>query len=133
MAAVSVPLLFEWLGAVSLIVFIASLLVVPWLIGRLPADYFIRHRAMVQARGRRHPVLLGIAVVLRNAFGGFFLLAGIAMLVLPGQGILTMLLGFSLMDLPGKHRLLDWLTGMNRVQQILNWVRRKEKKPPFLF
>ncbi len=123
----------EGLGILSLLTFTGSLIVVPWLIARLPADYFIRHRRLVEERHRRHPLMARIIFVLRNGIGTVFLLAGVAMLVLPGQGILTILLGISLMDFPGKHRLLEFLIRRPRVIRSLNWIRRQVRKPPFVF
>ena len=123
----------EGLGILSVLTFAGSLIVVPWLIARLPADYFIRHRYRVEERHRRHPLLTRVIFVLRNGIGTVFLLAGVAMLVLPGQGVLTILLGISLMDFPGKHRLLEFLMHRPRVIRSLNWIRRRVRKPPFVF
>ena len=55
------------------------------------------------------------------------------MLVLPGQGILTMVIGFSIMDFPGKHRLNDRIVANRKIQQSLNWIRRKGGKDDLLF
>ena len=123
----------EWLGALSVITFIGSLLVIPWLIGRLPADYFLQHRHKVEERHKRHPLVARLIFVLRNGLGILFLLAGMVMLVLPGQGIITLLIGFSFMDFPKKHALEDALIHRPGVARALNWVRRKQKKQPFAF
>ncbi len=123
----------EGLGILSILTFAGSLVVVPWLIARLPADYFIRHRCRVEERHRRHPLISRILFVLRNGIGILFLLAGVAMLVLPGQGMLTILLGITLMDFPGKHRLLESLIHRPGIIRSLNWIRRQVRKPPFVF
>jgi len=125
--------IFELLGALSVVTFIGSLLAVPWIIGRLPRDYFIRHRIRVKARHKRHPVQATIIFITRNFFGGLLLMAGIAMLVLPGQGILTILIGICLMDFAGKHALVDGFIRRPKMIKLLNWIRGKEKKEPFLF
>lgn len=124
-------LLIEWLGALSLVTFIGSLLAIPWIIARLPADYFIRHRQKVEARRRRHPLLARVILATRNAIGLLFFLAGTVMLILPGQGIITILIGLSFMDFPRKQQVVDRLIRRPRVIGFLNWMRRKEKKPPF--
>ena len=121
----------EWLGLFSALTFFGSLLAVPWLIGRLPTDYFIQHRRKVEARHTRHPLVARIVFVLRNTLGTGLLLAGITMLVLPGQGIITILIGISCMDFPRKHRLMDALVRRPGVVSTLNWLRKKQNKPPF--
>lgn len=131
--SLSVGLLLTWLGTLSVVTFIGSLLVVPWLILQMPPDYFIRHRLEVMERHRRHPVVTVLMFCVRNGVGFVLLTAGIAMLLLPGQGILTMLIGFSLMDLPGKHRLLEKVLENNKVQRSLNWIRRKGGREDLIF
>jgi len=125
--------LLELLGILSILTFIGSLLIIPWLILRLSPAYFIRHRLDVIERHRRHPVLAIIFFFLRNAVGFGLLVAGMAMLVIPGQGILTMLIGLSFMDFPGKHRLLEKMVQFRSVQQSLNWIRRKGGKEDLVF
>ena len=126
-------LLLEWLGLLSVLTFIGSLIAIPWIIARLPANYFIRHRQLVAERHERHPLIAKLTFVCRNIIGIVFLTAGIVMLVLPGQGIITILIGISLMDFPKKHNLVDYLVRLKKVIRLLNWIRQKEKKPPFEF
>lgn len=123
----------EWLGLLSVITFVISLVAIPLLIARLPVNYFISHRREVEKRHRQHPVAAKIIFVARNFAGAAFLCAGIAMLVLPGQGIITILIGISLMDFPGKQHVVDFLVRRPRVVRLLNWIRKKQKKPPFAF
>lgn len=123
----------ELLGLISVLTFIGSLVAIPWIIGKLPVDYFVRHRSEVEERHKRHPFLAKIIRIARNCFGFLFFLAGMAMLFLPGQGIITILIGISFMDFPKKHALVDYLIQRPRVVRVLNWIRRKEKKPPFDF
>lgn len=124
--------LVELLGLVSVITFFGSLLAIPWLIGRLPANYFSLHRRKIKERYKRHPFVARMIFVLRNGIGTLFLLAGITMLLLPGQGIITILIGFSFMDFPKKHVLEDTLIRRPSVLKSLNWLRRKQKKQPFV-
>jgi hypothetical protein len=125
--------MLQFLGLFSVVTFVGSLLVVPWLIGRMQSDYFLTHRRKVDARHRRNPGLAVVIMLLRNGFGLCLIVAGIVMLVLPGQGLLTMLLGICLMDFPGKRRLIDRLSAIPRIQKTLNWVRRKQGKAEFVF
>jgi ABC-type multidrug transport system fused ATPase/permease subunit len=124
--------LLKWLGIVSVIMFAASILLIPWLIGRLPHDYFIRKKST--SPNRVSPSLNQlILAVFRNIAGALLLLAGIAMLVLPGQGILTVILGLSMVNFPGRQKLIQNLIQRSSVQQALNWIRIKTSRPPFLW
>ena len=100
-------LLLEWLGLLSVLTFIGSLIAIPWIISRLPVNYFIRHRQLVAESHFRHPFVAKLTFVLRNFVGIVLLAAGIVMLVLPGQGIITILIGISFMDF---LRNIIWLT-----------------------
>lgn len=121
------------LGGLSAVMFVGSLVAVPWLIGRMEADYFLVHWQEVEARHRRHPLAALALAGVRNGAGLCLVLAGIAMLVLPGQGLLTLFIGLCLMDLPGKRRLIQRLVSYSQVQRALNWVRRKRGKMDFTF
>jgi len=125
--------MLQILGIFSLATFVGSLIAVPWLIGRMPPDFFLTHWHKVETRHRRHPAVALLTLVLRNSLGLLLLLAGIAMLMLPGQGLLTMLIGLCLMDFPGKRRLLGRIVQNAQVQRGLNWVRRKQGKAEFTF
>jgi len=128
----SAAVVLQALGLFSALTFVGSLIAVPWLIGRMRADYFIVHRHQT-AVGHRRPALALAAWLARNTIGFCLLLAGIAMLFLPGQGLLTILLAVCLMDVPGKHRLLDQLVDNSRMRTALNWIRRKQGKADFVF
>ena len=125
--------LLTLLGLLSVVTFVGSLIAVPWLIGRMRADYFLTHWQVVQARHRRHPALALTVFLARNALGLLLVAAGLAMLFLPGQGLLTVLIGVCVMDFPGKRGLLQRLVRGPKVQRTLNWIRRKRGKEPFVF
>ena len=133
LSALNTTGLLEWLGLLSLVTFIGSLLVVPWLILRMKPDYFIRHQREVVERQQRHPLLTFIIYAVRNVTGFCLFLAGITMLILPGQGILTMLIGLSLMDFPGKHRFFDRMVTIEKIQKSLNWIRQKGNRENLIF
>lgn len=124
-----------WLTIGSLIFLVASALGLPWLVARLPADYFTvsgRERVRLERVERtRHPGLRMILHGLRNVLGLAIFFCGVMMLVLPGQGILSMLVGLMLIDYPGKHELERWLMEKPAVHQPLNWVRRRVHRAPF--
>jgi Putative transmembrane protein (PGPGW) len=108
----------------SLLMFVGSLLAVPWLIARAPRDFFLRD----QEAARTGNVALKI---LKNVVGAVLTGAGVLMLLLPGQGILTLIVGLALMDLPGKRALLERLARRPSVLRALNYVRQKTGREPF--
>jgi hypothetical protein len=117
-----------WLGAFSALMFVASLIAVPMIVVRLPADYFTHeHRA---ADWLRSPSVRIEWLLLKNLCGIVLVLGGLAMLVLPGQGVLTILLGFALLDLPGKKRVIAWIVRRPGVLSSINWIRRRRGHPP---
>lgn len=111
---------FAWGGLFSATTFVLSLLLLPWLLSRIPADYF-RHRPS-DASWR---ILLLPRNLLRNLLGLPILLAGISMLILPGQGFVTILLGLAIMQFPGKLRLERWVLSQPGVLKAVNWIRRR--------
>jgi hypothetical protein len=120
---VSLPTeLIVWTSVASGVMFVASLVATPYLIVRMPADYFVRE----EPPPRAHPVLR----LLKNLAGLVLLVMGALMLFLPGQGLLTILIGLIVMDFPGKRRLERRLVAQPRVHQALAWLRRKYGKKP---
>ncbi len=120
-----------WLAAASAITFVATLVAVPWLVVRIPADYF--------ANGNRrkpwddfHPLVSLLLNLGKNLLGLVFIVAGILMLVLPGQGLLTLLVGVLLLDFPGKRRLERWLVTRSPVLRSINWLRRCAGRVPLV-
>jgi hypothetical protein len=118
------------LAGVSVITFVATLLIVPWLLLRLPSDYFVREQRKPIPLRQQHPVLRVTLVILKNALGCVLVLGGIAMLVLPGQGLLSILIGLSLIDFPGKFWLERKLVQRRAVHRTINWLRRKRGREP---
>lgn len=113
--------------------FLGSLVAVPWLISRLPTDYFLTHWQRADERRRQHSLAQVLVPLLHNLLGAVLLLAGVAMLLLPGQGLLTMVIGMCLMNFPGKRKMLDKLIRRSAIQQGLNWIRCKQGKEAFVF
>jgi archaellum biogenesis protein FlaJ (TadC family) len=115
--------LIEWLGAMSLLMFVVTLVVFPLVIVYLPEDYFVRDRRDPARQARRHPAVWLTLTVLKNILGAVLILAGVAMLVLPGQGLLTMLIGLTLLNFPGKYALERRLVSRPAVSKALNRIR----------
>lgn len=119
------------LAVISLIVFVATLVAIPFILVRLPANYF-DVRVPRTWMNDHHPTFRVIGLLLKNLAGLLFLLAGIAMLVLPGQGLLTMLIGISLLDFPGKRRVEAKIIGQPTVLKVINSLRSRFGKPPLV-
>ena len=118
------------LSAVSVLTFIGSLVAVPWLVVRMPADYFLHRRHFVDRWRSRHPLVRFALLILKNSCGVLLVLAGIAMLVLPGQGILTIIVGLICLDFPGKFPLEQRIARIRPVIRTMNWIRRNAHHPP---
>jgi len=122
--------LLWWLGIGSAVLFVATLFAVPWMVTKIPADYFVRKKRPESALKQRHPALKVVLAVGRNLLGLIILLAGIAMILLPGQGVITIMVGLMLIDFPGKFRFERWLVRKESVQKAVNWLRKRAKAPP---
>ncbi|MEM8563584.1 MAG: PGPGW domain-containing protein [Pseudomonadota bacterium] len=104
---------------------------VPWVIARLPKDYFNRDHRKVWRQGANEPWYALALTVIKNAVGALLVLLGLIMLVTPGQGILTLLVGLLLMNFPGKYQLERWLIKRPGVIKGLDWLRTRSGQPPF--
>jgi Putative transmembrane protein (PGPGW) len=107
-------------AAVSLVMFVGSLIAVPIVLVRLPPDYFARAHAP-----RALPVR-----ILRNVLGAVLILLGVAMLVLPGQGMLTILVGVAVLELPFKRRLVRRILRNATVKLAVDRLRERSGRPP---
>lgn len=110
------------IGIVSIAMFVGTLAAIPWLVRRLPPDYFVRPPPK-QSLPKKFA---------RNVLGLSLIAAGIAMLVLPGQGVLTILIGLSIVDLPIKHRIMRWLLQRPKIEEGVQRLRSKAGKPPLV-
>ena len=120
---------FWWLAALSVVMFVGTLLFIPILVARIPADYFVRDPHHTPW-SHRHPILRFLMHLIKNGVGVLCILAGLAMLVLPGQGVLTMLVGIMLMDFPGKRALEQRIVQQPKVLGAINWLRARMHQPP---
>ncbi len=110
------------LGAFSVAAVVASVLLVPRFLAKLPPG-FLRDGDVP----RQESVLLK---VLRNLLGVLLVALGLLMLLLPGQGLLTLLVGLLLVDIPGKHALLVRMLSKPKVLSVVNRLRGKHGAPP---
>lgn len=119
-----------WFAVVSLATFVVSAVALPWLLTRLPEDYFDETSPTVHPTWPRQRALYWAWRLLKNLLGGVLLVAGFVMLFTPGQGILTIMAGLWLVDLPGKRRWERYLIGRPQVLTSINWIRQKSGQPP---
>jgi hypothetical protein len=135
-----IPLAVEWFNnngplvvvllGVSTLTFLAGLVLVPWLIVRIPADYFVRPRPPQLAWQRRHPVLRWSWRIFKNALGVALLAGGLVMLFTPGPGLISIFVGISLLDLPYKRAMEQRLISQPVVHRAINRMRAKYGRPP---
>lgn len=117
------------LTVLSIVFFVGSLIAIPFVLVRLPADFFdVRvPRAWMEDH---HPVLRVMGHLVKNVVGAIFLFVGFLMLFLPGQGILTMLIGITMLDFPGKRNIEAKIIGQPTVLSAINGMRKKLGKQP---
>lgn len=123
------PLL--WASGLSLLAVVATIVAVPWIVTRLPQNYFAREDRVVWRASPGQPLIVWVIGGLKNLFGLLLIVLGLIMLVTPGQGILTLLIGLLLMNFPGKYRVERWLVLRPGVLRGLNWLRQKRGHQPF--
>ena len=119
-----------WLGGISAITFLATLIAVPVMVVRIPSDYFSQPERQTQLVFRFGLVAGMVLLVLKNLLGALLLLAGIAMLVLPGQGLITIFVALTLLNFPGKYRLERWVISRGMVFRSINWIRQRRGHRP---
>lgn len=124
------PELVLWGTVLSLGTLLVVILVVPLVLARLPTDYFSdpqRHALRDEEGGAGR----WLFTACKNLLGALLALLGLIMLLTPGQGLVTLLTGLLLMNFPGKFRLERALVAREGVMRALNWLRRRQGRPPF--
>ena len=122
--------LLWWGTGLSFVLLVASAVGVPWVVRRLPQDYFNQPHRSVWRNDADAPRSILLLNVLKNMVGALLMLLGLVMLLTPGQGLLTLFVGLLLMNFPGKYRLERWLVRRHRVLAALNWLRQRGGRPP---
>ena len=121
---------FWWIGTLSIATFVGTLIIIPILIVRIPADYFKRRRQKQKSCYKnQYAAICFIGTVFKNLLGALFVVAGLAMLFLPGQGLITILIGIMLLNFPGKVALQLRIVQQPSVLRAINWMRTKADRP----
>jgi hypothetical protein len=121
------------LAIFSVVIFLGSLIVIPWIIGRMPEDYFLEKKRHVAKLRQYHPLVYFLIRLLKNLAALVLIIAGFIMLFTPGQGLLTMLVGLGLSDFPGKYTLERKIVRNKKIFKALNWVRKRAGAVPLLY
>ena len=87
-----------WLGALSFIIFIFSLLTIKWLVALIPSDYLIKKNNS-EFRSN-YPIFWLVSIIIKNLVGYTLIIGGILMLVLPGLGLFTIFFVLMLSNYP---------------------------------
>jgi hypothetical protein len=104
-------------------------IVIPWLIVRMPADYF-SHPQRYNWLDRK-PSMIRIPIrILKNLLAIVLVIVGVLMFLTPASGLFPLLLGVALADVPGKSKLQAWILGRKTIQKSMNWLRRKFHRKP---
>ncbi len=77
------------LGGLSAVMLVGALVLLPWVLARLPANWFEQAPPPFRERLKAQPLRAGLRLLLGSALVAL----GVALLVLPGQGLLTPLAG----------------------------------------
>ena len=118
---------FVWLGTLSFVIFIFSLLTIKWLVALIPSDYFIQKNNS-EFRSN-YPIFWLISIIIKNLIGYTLIIGGILMLVLPGQGLFTIFIGLMLSNYPGKFYIERKFIAIPSVLKTINWLRKKSNTP----
>ena len=123
---------FIILAWISVVLLAISIAVIPWIVIKIPQDYFHERYRVRISKQSGHPLFTQLLAGIKNLIGFIFVVLGILMLVLPGQGILTILMGLFFMNFPGKYRLERKIVSSPKVLKSLNWIRAKANKSPLV-
>jgi len=118
-----------WIGTLSMATFVGTLIIIPILVVRIPADYFKHEKQKPDHFYRRYSFMRILVLVLKNLLGLIFIIAGLAMLLLPGQGIITILIGIMMLNFPGKLAMEQRIVQQPTVLRAINWMRTKANRP----
>jgi ABC-type multidrug transport system fused ATPase/permease subunit len=112
-----------YISVVSFILLVVMILSTPWLVGKIPSDYFTNE---IYDKNQDSFLVL----LFKNILGVILLFLGFIMLFTPGQGIITVLIALMIMQFPGKRKLEKKIIANKNVLKILNWLRSKNNKEP---
>lgn len=119
-----------WIAVASVAMFVISLVAMPYIVARIPVDYFTHSGRHRMSQHSRHPIIELLLIILKNLLGAILLIAGVIMLFTPGQGLLSILFGLMIMNYPGKYRLECWIIRKPLIFGAVNAMREKQGEAP---
>jgi hypothetical protein len=118
-----------WVSTFSGVGLVAAAIIIPWLIVRMPEDFF-SHPQRYNWLGRK-PASVRIPIrILKNLLAIALVIVGIVMFLTPASGLFPILLGVVLADVPGKLKLQRWILCRKTVRKSMNWLRGKFQRRP---
>jgi hypothetical protein len=118
-----------WVSTFSGVGLVAAAIVIPWLIVRMPEDFF-SHPQRYNWLGRK-PASVRIPIrILKNLLAIALVIVGIVLFLTPASGLFPILLGVVLADVPGKLKLQRWILCRKTVRKSMNWLRGKFQRRP---
>src|SRR5512138_430956 len=118
-----------WVATLSGVGLLAFAIVTPWLIIRMPEDFFSNPRRYNWLD--RKPVMVRVPIrILKNILAVALVIVGVVMFLTPASGLFPVLLGVVLADVPGKLKLQRWILCRQTVRKSMNWLRRKFHRKP---
>lgn len=122
--------LLLWSATGSFIVLITSILLIPWIVTKIPSDYFTHPKRQKYLCCHQPKIVRYLFIFFKNILGVILVLGGVILLFLPGQGILTIFLGLIIMDFPYKYKVETWIIKRPFVLKSINRLRKKVKQRP---
>lgn len=119
------PFVIIILTTISMVSLLLSLFLIPYIIIRIPEDYFIYER-----RSYKKNFNFFLIRIFKNFFGFTLFLLGFIMLFTPGQGLLTLFVGFIMINFPGKYKFEKRLIKNKKIYNFINKIRKRYNKPP---
>jgi hypothetical protein len=121
-----------WLVGLSVLTFLGTLVTIPVIILRMPADYFMYREPPPDSWRGQHRVVRVTLIVAKNALGLLLVMVGLLLIPLPGQGLLTVVAGIFLLDFPGKRQLELRFARQRPLLRAINWIRERAGRAPLV-
>ena len=118
-----------WVSSISGVGLLVVATVTPWLIVRMPEDFFSNPQRYNWLD--RKPASIRVPIrILKNLLAIVLVIVGVIMFLTPASGLFPILLGIVLADVPGTLKLQRWILCRKTIRKSMNWLRRKFHRRP---
>ena len=118
-----------WVSMASGAGLLVMAVVTPWLIVRMPEDFFSKPQRYNWID--RKPAAIRVPIrILKNLLAFALVIVGVVMFLTPASGLFPILFGVVLADVPGKQKLQRWILTRKTIRKSMNWLRRKFHRKP---